>query len=59
MTSPRTLEGPFRPASAQWPALLVTGPRQIGKTTSLRHLAGRGGPAWPWTIPWPGRWQGP
>lgn len=39
---PRTLEGPFRQASAQWPVLLVTGPRQIGKTTFLRHLAGRG-----------------
>jgi predicted AAA+ superfamily ATPase len=37
---PRTLEPFFGNASGQWPVLLVTGPRQIGKTTFLRHLAG-------------------
>jgi hypothetical protein len=36
----RTLEPFFMNASGQWPVLLVTGPRQIGKTTFLRHLAG-------------------
>jgi predicted AAA+ superfamily ATPase len=39
---PRTLEGPLSRTSAQWPVLLVTGPRQVGKTTFLRHLSGRG-----------------
>jgi hypothetical protein len=37
---PRTLETAFMEASGQMPVLLVTGPRQIGKTTFLRHLAG-------------------
>lgn len=37
---PRTLEPFFTQASGQMPVLLVTGPRQIGKTTFLRHLAG-------------------
>lgn len=36
----RTLEPFFRNASGQWPVLLATGPRQIGKTTLLRHIAG-------------------
>ena len=36
----RTLEPPFLEASGQIPVLLLTGPRQIGKTTFLRHLAG-------------------
>lgn len=35
----RTLEGFFQEASHQFPALMVTGPRQIGKTTFLQHLA--------------------
>jgi predicted AAA+ superfamily ATPase len=38
---PRTLETTFMEASGQMPVLLVTGPRQIGKTTFLRHLAGK------------------
>lgn len=38
---PRSLETYFLAASGQMPVLLVTGPRQIGKTTFLRHLAGR------------------
>lgn len=37
---PRTLEPFFLTSSGQMPALLVTGPRQIGKTTFLKHLAG-------------------
>jgi hypothetical protein len=37
---PRTLESVFSAASAHFPVLLVTGARQVGKTTMLRHLAG-------------------
>lgn len=35
----RTLEKFFLVATRQFPVMLVTGPRQIGKTTFLRHLA--------------------
>jgi len=35
----RTLEPFIRQADKQFPALLVVGPRQVGKTTFLRHLA--------------------
>ncbi len=34
----RTLERFFRKARGQFPVLLVTGPRQVGKTTFLQHL---------------------
>jgi len=34
----RTLERFFRKAAGQFPALLVSGPRQVGKTTLLRHM---------------------
>jgi predicted AAA+ superfamily ATPase len=34
----RTLEAFFRKARGQFPVLLVTGPRQVGKTTFLQHL---------------------
>ena len=37
---PRTLEQAWPRASAQFPVVLRTGPRQVGKTTLLRHLAG-------------------
>jgi len=37
----RTLESFFLNASGQFPVMLVTGPRQIGKTTFLAHLAGK------------------
>jgi predicted AAA+ superfamily ATPase len=36
----RTLEKAFRRAAAEFPVLLLAGPRQAGKTTLLRHLAG-------------------
>ncbi|MDA8117418.1 MAG: AAA family ATPase, partial [Actinomycetota bacterium] len=42
MYLPRTLEGYLRKASHQLPVLLVTGPRQVGKTTLLRHLCTKG-----------------
>lgn len=38
----RTLEDGIGRASRQFPVLLVTGPRQAGKTTLLQHLCGKG-----------------
>ncbi|NLS96896.1 MAG: ATP-binding protein [Planctomycetaceae bacterium] len=35
----RTLSGPLAAASRQFPAILISGPRQVGKTTLLRHAA--------------------
>ena len=37
----RTLTTVIKQASNQFPVLLVTGPRQVGKTTCLRHAAGQ------------------
>lgn len=37
----RTLEAFVTKATAQFPVLLITGARQVGKTTILRHLSGR------------------
>lgn len=34
----RTMEGFFSKASRQFPAMLITGARQVGKTTLLQHL---------------------
>ena len=36
---PRSLEAAVARASAHFPVVLVTGPRQVGKTSLLRHLA--------------------
>ncbi|RMF85037.1 MAG: ATP-binding protein [Nitrospirae bacterium] len=36
---PRALEDRWQEASRQFPVLLLTGPRQTGKTTLLRHLS--------------------
>lgn len=36
----RTIEKAFADAAEQFPVLLLTGARQVGKTTLLRHLAG-------------------
>lgn len=36
----RTLSGPLAAASRQFPVILIPGPRQVGKTTLLRHAAG-------------------
>ena len=40
---PRTLESSIVRANRQFPALMLTGPRQVGKTTLLEVLARRGG----------------
>ncbi len=39
MYLPRTLENFARSAAKQFPVLLLTGARQVGKTTFLRHLS--------------------
>jgi len=39
--TPRTLEGYVKKAARQVPVLLVTGARQVGKTTLLRHASTR------------------
>jgi len=36
----RTLKWPLAAASRQFPVILIPGPRQVGKTTLLRHAAG-------------------
>ena len=42
MYLPRTIEKTISDAAGQFPVLLVTGARQVGKTTLLRHLGGSG-----------------
>ncbi|HET6496603.1 MAG TPA: AAA family ATPase, partial [Thermoleophilia bacterium] len=37
----RSLEGALAKAADEFPAVVLTGPRQAGKTTLLKHLAGR------------------
>ena len=39
MYLPRTLEQPIQSATKRFPVLLITGARQVGKTTLLRRLA--------------------
>lgn len=40
MYSARTIEAPIRNAAGHFPVLLLTGARQVGKTTVLRRLGG-------------------
>jgi len=40
MYVPRTLEGFFAASAEHFPVLLLTGARQVGKTTLLKHLSG-------------------
>ncbi len=40
MYTTRTLEAFFKKAASQFPVMLVTGSRQVGKTTFLRHQSG-------------------
>lgn len=40
MYLPRTIENAILKASEQFPVTLLTGPRQVGKTTLLQHLCG-------------------
>ena len=37
----RTLEPVLKRAAAEFPAVVLTGPRQSGKTTVLKHLFGK------------------
>jgi len=37
----RAIETPWLEAGEQFPVLLLTGPRQVGKTTVLKHLCGK------------------
>ncbi len=37
----RTLESVLRRAAREFPAVVLTGPRQSGRTTLLTHLFGR------------------
>ena len=42
MYKERTLETFFKKAASQFPVMLVTGARQVGKTTFLKHLSSEG-----------------
>ena len=41
MYFPRTIEKPLRSVAEHFPVLMITGARQVGKTTLLRHLSGQ------------------
>jgi uncharacterized protein len=42
MYHPRTIREPWLKASREFPVLLLTGPRQVGKTTFLQHVREKG-----------------
>ena len=52
----RILETSLVSLSSQFPALLVTGPRQVGKTTLLKYLGVMREPISVWMIFLPGSW---
>lgn len=42
MFYPRAIRDAWLQACEQFPVLLLTGPRQVGKTTLLQHIAEKG-----------------